>query len=90
MLCRVIKNQNLEVRSTAVGYLQRSVVAAEKLCIGVAQVEQALTQLLLPMTNDLSTHVSGGAREFAQCEVTVRELVRAVVKVGRSAGSWQV
>lgn len=81
MLCRVIKNPNLEVRATAVGYLQRSVVAAEKLGIDVEQVQESLLKLVLPMANDLSRTVANGSKDFTQCDVTQRELIRAVVKV---------
>mmetsp|Transcript_15487 Transcript_15487/g.33602 ORF Transcript_15487/g.33602 Transcript_15487/m.33602 type:complete len:351 (+) Transcript_15487:264-1316(+) len=81
MLCRIIKNPNLEVRSTAVSYLQRSVVAAEKLAISAEQVQQSLLMLVLPMTHDLSKQAAAGSKEFPQCDGTVRELVRAVVKV---------
>jgi hypothetical protein len=61
-----------QVRSTAVGYLQRSVVAAEKLCIGVDQVQQSLMMLVLPMTNDLSRHVAASSKEFPQVRLQSR------------------
>ena len=38
-------------------------------------------QLILPMTNDLSRPVATGARDFPQCDATVCELMRAMVKV---------
>lgn len=56
----------LQVRSTAVGYLQRSVVAAEKLGIAVEQVQESLMKLVLPMANDLGRTVAAGSRDFAQ------------------------
>jgi hypothetical protein len=55
-----------QVRSTAVGYLQRSVVAAEKLGISAEQVQESLNKLVLPMTNDLSKNVQMGAKDFPQ------------------------
>ena len=45
------------------------------------QVERSPMQLILPMTNDLSRPVATGARDFPQCDATVCELMRAMVKV---------
>ena len=45
------------------------------------QVERSLMQLILPMANDLSRLVATGAKDFPQCDATVRELIRAMVKV---------
>ena len=50
-------------------------------------------QLILPMANDLSRLVATGAKDFPQCDATVRELIRAMVKVRprpphRNALSW--
>ena len=67
----------LQVRSTAVGYLQRSVVAAEKLGIGVDQVQESLMKLVLPMTNDLTKHVATGSKNFEQ--VRGRDLPRRTI-----------
>ena len=44
---------SIQIRGVAVSYLQRSVVAAEKLSIDVDHVQRSLVQLVLPMTNDL-------------------------------------
>lgn len=70
-----------QIRGVAVSYLQRSVVAAEKLSIDVDHVQRSLVQLVLPMTNDLSKLVAAGSKDFPQCDATVRELIRAIVKV---------
>ena len=81
LLCRVIRNPNNEVRSTAVSYLQRSVVAAEKLGIAPSQVLSSLTKVIIPMTNDLSKLLTSVTRDFIHCDATVHELIRAIVKV---------
>ena len=54
------KPRPTQVRSTAVSYLQRSVVAAEKLAIPAEQVQQSLLLLVLPMAHDLSKLVHAG------------------------------
>lgn len=81
LLCRVIRNPNNEVRSTAVSFLQRSVVAAEKLGIAPEVVLMSLTKLIIPMTNDLSKLLTSVTRDFIHCDATVHELIRAIVKV---------
>eukprot|EP00798_Chlamydomonas_sp_ICE-L_P006647 gene6647-3303_t len=84
MLCRAMKSYNVEVRSTSVSYLQRSVVAAEKLAIPAETVLQSLLKLILPMTAELVKIAGAGgatSRDCPQADLTTRELVRAVVKV---------
>ncbi|MEW5304445.1 MAG: hypothetical protein WDW36_007055 [Sanguina aurantia] len=79
MLCKLTGNNNLEVRSTSVSYLQRAVVAAEALAIDAACLEKSLEIMILPLMKDLSKALGG--REMPQADATVRELVRCVSKM---------
>ncbi|KXZ43437.1 hypothetical protein GPECTOR_90g523 [Gonium pectorale] len=81
-LCRLAKNHSAEVRAGALSCLQRSVVSAERLGIPPAGLARCLTELLLPLGQDLVKLMpSAAARDMPQCDVTVRELVRALSKM---------
>ncbi|EFJ51864.1 hypothetical protein VOLCADRAFT_87471 [Volvox carteri f. nagariensis] len=81
-LCRLAKNHNVEVRSGTLQCLQRAVVSAEKLAIPAEGLTRALQELLLPLGQDLVKMLgSSAARSMPQCDVTVRELVRALSKM---------
>lgn len=71
LLSRVIRNPNNEVRSTVVNYLQRCVVASEKLCIAPEVVLLSLTKMVIPMTNDLSKLLTSVTRDFIHVRISV-------------------
>ncbi|GFR51100.1 hypothetical protein Agub_g13429 [Astrephomene gubernaculifera] len=78
-LCRLAKNTNLEVRTGTMSCLQRTVVAAERLLVPPGGLARSLSELLLPLGQDLVRCM--GNRDMPQCDVTVRELVRALSKM---------
>ncbi|PNW80894.1 hypothetical protein CHLRE_07g334100v5 [Chlamydomonas reinhardtii] len=78
-LCRLAKNTSVEVRTGTMSCLQRTVVAAERLVIPPPGLARSLTELLLPLGHDLVKLMH--SRDMPQCDVTVRELVRALSKM---------
>ncbi|GIL44250.1 hypothetical protein Vafri_1768 [Volvox africanus] len=82
-LCRLAKNHNIEVRNGTLQCLQRAVVSAEKLVIPAEGLTRSLQELLLPLGQDLVKMLgsSAAARDMPQCDVTVRDLVRALSKM---------
>ncbi|KAG2488975.1 hypothetical protein HYH03_012417 [Edaphochlamys debaryana] len=78
-LCRLAKNTSVEVRAGTMSCLQRTVVAAERLIIPAPGLARALQELLLPLGHDLVKLMHH--KDMPQCDVTVRELVRALSKM---------
>lgn len=79
ILCKLSANPNVDVRNAVVGYLQRAVVAAEKLNISAEYLYRSLDVQILPLMKDLSKDLN--SRSLPQADVTMRELVRSVSKM---------